>query len=73
MDAKIILKTMAKARGVTMTDLALRAGVTRRALYHRMDHQMKLETFNGLVEAMGGTLYVAFPGTNAKKLSFYDK
>ena len=73
MNTKRIVKTMAKNQGITMTDLADKVGLTRQALYQRLDRQMRFESFNELVEAMGGTLYVAFPGTNAKKLSFYDK
>lgn len=71
MDTKKIIKTMAKNRGITMTELAARTGVSRRALYHRLDHQMKVETFNDLVMAMGGTLRVEFDG-RAKKLSSFE-
>lgn len=73
MNTKTIIKTMAKNQGVSLTELAGKIGITRQALYCRLDRQMKFDSFNELVEAMGGTLYVAFPGGNAKKLTFYDK
>ena len=73
MNTKTIIRTMAKNQGISLTELADKTGITRQALYCRLDRQMRFESFNELVEAMGGTLYVAFPGSNAKKLMFYDK
>lgn len=71
MDVKKIIKTMAKNRGVSMTWLAGKAGITRQALYSRLAHQMRFENFAELVGLMGGTLYVEFDG-RAKKLSSFE-
>ena len=62
MNTKKTIKVLAAKQGVTMTDLAQRVGITRQALYHRLDHQIKFESFNELLEAMGIELGYAKDG-----------
>ena len=61
MDGKTI-RAIAVNEGVTLTELASRIGISRQALYKRLNGDMKTSSFESCVRAMGYELYYGKDG-----------
>ena len=61
MDGKTI-RAIAVNEGVTLTELASRLGISRQALYKRLNGDMKTSSFESCVRAMGYDLYYGKDG-----------
>ena len=57
-----LIKGIAKADGVSLTELSERIGISRQALYKRLEGGMKVESFVECLEAMGYSLYYGREG-----------
>lgn len=61
MDGKTI-RAIAVNEGVTLTELASRIGISRQALYKRLNGDMKTSSFESCVRAMGYDIYYGKDG-----------
>ena len=61
MDGKTI-RAIAVNDGVTLTELASRIGISRQALYKRLNGDMKTSSFRECIQAMGYDLYYGKDG-----------
>lgn len=57
-----IVKAIAARDGVSLTELAERIGISRQALYKRLDGEMRARSFVECMEALGYTLYYGKDG-----------
>lgn len=57
MDTGRLIRVLCVTEGITMTELANRLGITRQALYKRLDGKMLLESFEECINALGYDLY----------------
>lgn len=57
-----IVKAIAARDGVSITELAERIGISRQALYKRLDGDMRARSFVECMEALGYTLYYGKDG-----------
>lgn len=57
-----IVKAIAVRDGVSITELAERIGISRQALYKRLDGDMRARSFVECMEALGYTLYYGKDG-----------
>lgn len=57
-----IVKAIAARDGVSITELAERIGISRQALYKRLDGDMRSKSFIECMEALGYTLYYGKDG-----------
>lgn len=57
-----IVKAIAARDGVSLTELAERIGISRQALYKRLDGEMRARSFVECMEALGYSLYYGRDG-----------
>ena len=57
-----IVKAIAARDGVSLTELAERIGISRQALYKRLDGEMRARSFVECMEALGYSLYYGKDG-----------
>lgn len=57
-----LIKGIAKADGISLTELSERIGISRQALYKRLDGGMKVESFVECLRALGYDLYYGKDG-----------
>ena len=57
-----IVKAIAARDGVSLTELAERIGISRQALYKRLDGDMRGKSFVECMEALGYSLYYGKDG-----------
>ena len=57
-----IVKAIAARDGVSLTELAERIGISRQALYKRLDGDMRARRFVECMEALGYSLYYGTEG-----------
>lgn len=57
-----MVKAIARAEGVSLTELSRRIGISRQALYKRLDGGMRAESFIECIEALGYSLYYGKDG-----------
>ena len=57
-----LIKGIAKADGISLTELSERIGISRQALYKRLDGGMKVESFVECLRALGYELYYGKDG-----------
>lgn len=57
-----IVKAIAARDGVSITELAERIGISRQALYKRLDGDMRARSFVECMEALGYSLYYGKDG-----------
>lgn len=57
-----LVRVIAVTEGITMTELAKRLGISRQALYSRLESQTSWEKIAECIEAMGYELYYGKDG-----------
>lgn len=57
-----LIKGIAKADGISLTELSERIGISRQALYKRLDGGMKVESFVECLRALGYEVYYGRDG-----------
>lgn len=57
-----MIKGIAKADGTSLTELSERIGISRQALYKRLDGGMKVESFVECLRALGYEVYYGRDG-----------
>lgn len=57
-----IVKAIAARDGISLTELAERIGISRQALYKRLDGEMRARSFVECMEALGYSLYYGKDG-----------
>ena len=62
MDRGRLIKSLAVAEGITMTELANRLNISRQALYKRLNGKMLLETYEECLNTLGYELYYGKDG-----------
>lgn len=58
----ILIRSIAMNEGVTLTELSERLGISRQALYKRLDGGMTFENFSQTLKALGYELYYGKDG-----------
>ena len=58
----ILIRSIAMAEGITLTELSERLGISRQALYKRLDGGMTYEHFSETLKALGYDLYYGKDG-----------
>ena len=57
-----LIKTIAVNDGISLTELASRIGISRQALYKRLNGDMKISNFTECLNAMGYDMYYGKDG-----------
>lgn len=57
-----MIKAICASEGITITELAERIGITRQALYKRLEGGMRYESFYECIRALGYDLYYGKDG-----------
>ena len=57
-----LIKMIAVNEGISLTDLAERLGISRQALYKRLNGDMKISNFTECLNAMGYDMYYGKDG-----------
>lgn len=57
-----MIKGIAKADGISLTELSEKIGISRQALYKRLDGGMKVESFIECLRALGYEVYYGKDG-----------
>ena len=62
MDAGKLIKILCITEGVSITELASRLGISRQALYKRLEGEIRFSSFTECLEALGYELYYGKDG-----------
>lgn len=57
-----MIKAICASEGITITELAERIGISRQALYKRLEGGMRYESFHECIRALGYDLYYGKEG-----------
>lgn len=57
-----VIRAIAASEGVSLTELSVRLGITRQALYKRLNGEMRTSSFAECLKAMGYDLYYGKEG-----------
>lgn len=62
MSAGRVIRVIAVTEGIKMTEIAEGLGISRQALYHRLEGNMSYESFRECLKVMGYELYYGKDG-----------